>query len=484
MSGNAYSSPPSKRLRDNASPRAPQRVPPSSFHYRGNSRDHPPASRPSTQEVRSQVEPARPPQRAANTQQYHSSLGRDVWSFKDDSIIETGRPSPPRGYASSDELLSVVTVPHVLLSPEQHSDSSIDDPAIIQKVPTTHQEARPKHTESDRQRTPAQHLEDGLLKLFPTADDTALLPQRLALSSQESDSGDYFPSGYLHTEQNEEPPVISTLDEHHKDTAPCMDNHLPMAPPSDVAHDVNTESNVTPYQNEQVPVHACNDVRSSGSNASAAPFTSGPTVECGGVEGDLGFLKECFPDLESGYLEELYQLCERDVEKAVSCVLGYPHTSREDRTEESSTLSVASNAISQVSVAASDTDAKAATRQVLEYLQTDSGVPQSTWLHHRDKSSATDSETLPDCVDDEEIARQLQQELDHEVQTFHTTNPPGPAQDEEKITTNSHEVPVGDANLVLTLTPSLAKQLQEMFGTVTTLLPFPGTSAPGTHETA
>lgn len=432
------------------------------------------------------MEPARAPRGATNIQQYHSSLGRDVWSFKDDSTTEASRQSPPSGHASSDEPLSVVAVPPVLLSPEQHSDSSsIDDPAIIQKVLTAHQETRPEHSVSDGQCTaqnntgPARHLEDELLKLFPTADDTASLPPKLALSSQDSDSGDYFPSGYLHTEQNEEPLVISTLDEHHKDTAPCGDNHLSMAPPSDVAHGTNTESDVTPYQKEQV--HACNDVLSSGSTASAAPLTSGPTVECGGVEGDLGFLKECFPDLESGYLEELYQLCEKDVEKAVSCVLGYPHTSREGGTKESSTLS---NTISQVSVAASDTDTKTATRQLLEYLQTDSGVPHSTWLHHRDKTSATDAGLLSDCVDDEAIARQLQQELDHEVQTLHTTNPPGPSQDEEKITTNSHEAPVGDANLILTLTPSLAQQLQEMFGSVTTLLPFPGTSAPGSNETA
>ena len=529
MSGNAYSSPPSKRLRDNASPKAQQRAPPSTFHYHGNhqnSRDHLPASRPGTQETQSRVEPARAPRGTADTQRYHSSLDRDVWSFKDESTIEAGRQSPPSGHASSDELPSVVAnaVPHALLSPEQHSDSSIDDPAIIQKVLTAHQEARPEHqkvltahqearpehqkvltahqearpehTVSDGQCTtqnnagPARRLEDELLKLFPTADDTALLlAQRLALSSQESDSGNYFPSGYLHTEQNEEPLIISTLDEHHKDTAPCMppfvDNHLSMAPPSEVAHDTcNRESDVVaPYQNEQVPAQACDDVLSSGSTAPVC--TSGPTVECGGVEGDLGFLKECFPDLEAGYLEELYQLCERDVEKAVSCVLGYPHTSRERGTEESS--SVVGNTISQVPVATSDTDAKTATRQLLEYLQTDSGVPHSTWLRHRDKTSATDAGTLPDpdCFDDEAIARQLQQELDHEVQTLHTTNPPGPSQDEERITTNSHEVeaPVGDANLVLSLTPSLAQQLQEMFGSVTPLLPFPGTSAPGTHKT-
>ena len=502
VSGNPYSSPPSKRLRENASSKASQRAPPSS--YRGNHQHiHLPASRPTTQETWGRVEPGRAPRGAVGTQRYHSSMERDVWSFKDDSTIEAGRQSPPNGHASVKELPSVIAnaVPHVLLSPEQHSDSSIDDPAIIQKGPTAHQEARPEHPASDGQCTPQNSAESKLPEFFPAADDTTLLLQRPALSSQESDSGDYFPSGYLLAEQNGDPLVISTPDEHHKDTAPCVPPFVPsIAPPSEVP--CNRESDMcTAYQNKQVPTLPSNDVLSSDSTAPPALFTSGHVAECGGVEGDLaecggvegdlaecggvegdlGFLKECFPDLKAGYLEELYQLCERDVEKAVSCVLGYPHTSREGGAEGSNNV-----LRSEVPVAASDTDTKAATKQVLEYLQTDSGVPHSSWVRHRDKSSDTGTLPDPDCVDDEAIARQLQQELDHEVQTLHTTHPPGPSQDEDKLTTNSPEVetPVGDANLVLKLTPSLAQQLQQMFGSITTLLPSPGTSAPGMHETA
>ena len=542
VSGNPYSSPPSKRLRDNASSKASQRAPPSSFHYHGNHqhiRNHLPASRPTTHETWGRVEPGRAPRGAVGTQRYHPSRERDVWSFKDDSTIEAGRQSLPNTHASVEELPSVIAnaVPHILLS-EQHSDSSIDDPAIIQKGPTAHQEARPEHLASDGQCTTQNSGESKLLEFFPAADDTTLLLQRPALSSQESDSVNYFPSGYLLTERNGDPLVISTPDEHHKDTAPCVppsvDNH-PSAPPSEVS--CNRESDMcTAYQNKQVPTLPSNDVLSSDSTA---PPTSGHVVdcggvegdlaecggvvgdlaecggvegdlgecggvegdlgECGGVEGDLGFLKECFPDLKAGYLEELYQLCQRDVEKAVSCVLGYPHTSREGGTEENNTMPVGLG--SEVPVAASDTDTKTATKQVLEYLHSDSGVPHSSWVRHRDKSSSTGTLPDPDCVDDEAIARQLQLELDHEVQTLHTTHPPGPSHtthppgpshtthppgpslDEDKLPANSLEVevPVGDANLVLKLTPSLAQQLQQMFGSVTPLLPSPGTSAPGTR---
>ena len=510
------------------------------------------------------------------------------------AAIEQSHPTQQAGWESHGELqksldptcsppptLTAGAVSHVFLSPEQHSDSSVDDPAIIQKVHTVATPAEqegciaptgPVHsdqhiTHSDT--TPIAHIEDQLLELFPAAEDNSpgntargyvpvgdippgesplgVPPSSSALQgrsptftlgSPTSDSGDYFPSGYLNGEDEEQdgvPLLISTFDEQYpKDATPSVPPVIEEHPPtistnpalglsisspviaiSCSPHD-NTETHYNEDDTASDPAMLGQDLGgelSSVCSEGLEPLTESDStcppacsilvsdsrtaeLEGEGEAGDLGFLKECFPDLEATYLEQLYHDCGRDVEAAVSralCSCSYIHASSDEVMEEMSsnvsTSSLTNEHASQFQAATRDggnvQDTKTFTRQVLEFWDGDLEGMTFDQLGH-EKFNVTEVDVHPDCVDDEEIARQLQQELNLELQSSHASplghspdrspaTPPQPPPEEKRtLPVTEGKAPDSDDNLVLKLTPSLARQLQEMFGSVNELLPFPG----------
>ena len=530
------------------------------------------------------------------------------------TAIEQSPPTQRASWESREELqkntdptyslpptLTAQAVSHVFLSPEQHSDSSFDDPAIIQKVPTVAPPAEQRrctastgsvHTElptTPADAVPIARIEDQLLELFPSAEDVlpppdyvhlsdshldvppedspcAVLPSSsvpsvsdvvrqersptFTLGSPTSHSGDYFPSGYLNSEAEEQdrvPLLISTFDEQYpKDTnlsSPPVVEELPpsssnsplglsMSSPLIAVSCIPRDNTATHYNEGAVSdlavlgpdlVDDLSSVCSEGleplttyppacsegleplttyppaCSEGLEPLTTYPptcsiatggshTAESGGdgEAGDLGFLRECFPDLDANYLEQLYHHCGGDVEAAVSRALlgySYPHAGNEVGTEDTNS-NISSSGFTREHapwVQADDDvaqDTKNITQQVLEYLHGDSEGMTFGQLG-REQFNVTETDVHPDCVDDEEIARQLQQELNLELQNSpprHSPGPPPQPPPEEQRTppAKEGEAPESDDNLVLKLTPSLALQLQEMFGSVTELLPFPG----------
>ena len=503
------------------------------------------------------------------------------------TAIEQSPPTQRASWESSEELqkntdptcslpptLTAQAVSHVFLSPEQHSDSSFDDPAIIQKVPTVAPPAEQRrctastgsvHTElptTPADAVPIARIEDQLLELFPSAEDVLPPPDYVHLSdshldvppedspravppsssvpsvsdvvqqersptftlgSPTSHSGDYFPSGYLNSEAEEQdgvPLLISTFDEQYpKDTNLSLPPVVEELPPSSsnpplglsmssplIAVSCIPHDNTATHYNEGAvsgdPAVLGPDLvddLSSVCSEGLEPLTTYPpacsiatggshTAESGGdgEAGDLGFLRECFPDLDANYLEQLYHHCGEDVEAAVSRALlgySYPHAGNEVGTEETNS-NISSSGFTREHapwVQADDDvtqDTKNINQQVLAYLHGDLEGMTFGQLG-REQFNVTETDVHPDCVDDEEIARQLQQELNLELQNSpprHSPGPPPQPPPEEQRTppAKEGEIPESDDNLVLKLTPSLAHQLQEMFGSVTELLPFPG----------
>lgn len=506
-------------------------------------------------------------------------LGDKTHTGNSVAAIEQSHPTQQAGWESHGELqksvdptcsppptLTAGAVSQVFLSPEQHSDSSFDDPAIIQKVHTVatpaeregcivptgplHSDQRITHSDT----TPIAHIEDQLLELFPAAEDnspgntapgyvpvgdippgdsplgvppsSSTLQGRsptFTLGSPTSDSGDYFPSGYLNGEAEEQdgvPLLINTFDEQYpKDATPSVPPVIEEHPPTTSTnpalglsisspviaiscspHD-STETHCNEDDTASDPAMLGQDLGSELSSVCSEglePLTESDStcppacsilasdsrtaeLEGEGEAGDLGFLKDCFPDLEATYLEQLYHHCGRDVEAAVSRALLV------------STSSLTSEHASQFQTATRDggnvQDTKTFTRQVLEFWDGDLEGTTFDQLGH-EKFNVTEADVHPDCVDDEEIARQLQQELNLELQISHVSPlghspdrspapppqpPPQPPPEEKRtLPVTEGKTPDSDDNLVLKLTPSLARQLQEMFGSVNELLPFPG----------
>lgn len=197
---------------------------------------------------------------------------------------------------------------------------------------------------------------------------------------------------------------------------------------------------------------------------------------------DLVFLVECFPDLEEGYLEQLLLQNHENVEETVSMALlsttaatslsplsghayfGYGY---ETQTSDESSKSVGEISANDFEVTANDEVLARALQEKLDHENRSSGVADEGVLH------LDNSGLHLGRKDDEEIARILQEELDHsDTETKH-----------DNVTLNDYGQPLGnnagvryleevttvdaeDDNLVLKLTPSLARQLQNLFGPI------------------
>lgn len=227
-------------------------------------------------------------------------------------------------------------------------------------------------------------------------------------------------------------------------------------------------------------------------------------------ETDLAFLMECFPDLDYSYLERLLMKNSGNVEETVSMAL----LSTTNAATSLSPLHFNQVYFSHAFVSQTSTDSE---------LSTSSG---------RDKTSCTSLEAalsmsgdgggdvLDDTANDEEIARALQERLDEENSVAEGENHLKGSDNDEIVARAlqkklDHETDTGDGvlhleggggdnefdgdkethgggvhyleganrgdyyydedeNLVLKLTPSLAHQLQTLFGSVQEHLPFQG----------
>lgn len=241
---------------------------------------------------------------------------------------------------------------------------------------------------------------------------------------------------------------------------------------------------------------------------------------------DLAFLVECFPDLEEPYLQQLLLCNHGDVEGALSMALlsvtstplspvqshayfGYDYgmesqesvSSSEDHVKENSSTSL------DQSKSADDADNTANDGEIARALQDgmDDNVggfsahvrvgTEGVDAHDEDMLYLEDDVVPVDDTDDEEIARLLQEELDQEGGAYDDAWPDvgglhlESSVRDQPLDPEKHRVGVAredggvmgsefdgedDDNLVLKLTPSLALQLQLLFGSIEDRLPIKG----------
>ena len=236
-------------------------------------------------------------------------------------------------------------------------------------------------------------------------------------------------------------------------------------------------------------------------------------------ESDLLFLIECFPDLEPNYLSTLLKMCKESLEGAISTIL-VSHSSLINGPADQSFMYLDSQLSTDTPDDASSTISSASYSELYSHThgfggkQLDSSPEQQTTTvqskvdqiqDDRQKpifSIGGESDEIrepvlvpyfdePECANDEEIARALQEELDHEASSDQQSNQEAAAGTsvgnmetaiDQRDQSSSHgsedaretRPSTGDENLELRLSASLARQLQEMFGPVTDKLPFEG----------
>ena len=270
-------------------------------------------------------------------------------------------------------------------------------------------------------------------------------------------------------------------------------------------------------------------------------------------ESDLLFLVECFPDLEPNYLSTLLKMCKGSLEGAISTILVSHSSLINGPMEDQSFMYLDSQLSMDTTDDASSTISSASYSEL--YSHTHAGFGGGQQLDSSPEQQTTTSTTTvhvqpsigdqvqsgdrqkavfsiggsenddvmgdtyeheqrvlvpffdePECVNDEEIARALQEELNLEASSKQLQS--SEQEEEEEATggggggvgddnmemaavggrgrSSSHGSEDaqdktrpstgggGDENLELRLSASLARQLQEMFGPVTDKLPFEG----------
>ena len=223
---------------------------------------------------------------------------------------------------------------------------------------------------------------------------------------------------------------------------------------------------------------------------------------------DLRFLVDCFPSLDENYLCAILNMCEKNVEDALSVLL-FSHNDMETSYEQNYAMYTSEDRSSTISSTSYYSD------QHLQWQQLDSSPEQQNVSSQNDLPVATfsvsggEEETVDNesnivhqvtepklvpyfdssCANDEEIARALQEELDLEAPSSSNQLSSLAGETVSDVTSvvdqrgrssshGSDEVYpslTGDENLELKLSSSLARQLQEMFGSVAKKLPFEGT---------
>ena len=476
------------------------------------------------------------------------------------------------------------TTPRDILPQEKHSDSSFDDPAIVEKGITVSEyrmtDSWPDKDQSDG--FEAQSLLTSILEQTPehtppsvSADSVGFQnqvqphPLDLVFSPPQADA-DSTMSGMEMT-MNLDANSVTTSSEAHPIpcTEPSTESYFPSAYFVPVESSNESSSIAAPLPNATFTIHATasesnyhrlpadlqggqmvpsfkskavepelEDEISNASNVSNVSYTSNVsnssnpssvgypglksdmyvgTGYCGSEtysdcepDSDLGFLMECFPDLGPNYLKLLYQKSDENVEETVSHALlssvnpvsspqrdlmkfHFPlpePTDLLDHDETSSTISsvsYTSDYVTQACMTAEDGSAVDTTSvedtTLIEYLQIDDKelIPFGTLLEEEGigEDLITD---MNECINDEEIARLLQEQLNLEAAEEQTKPPtaPPPSEEQQPLEFELQPPPLedrsgmADENLLLKLTPSLAMQLENMFGPVKDYLPLKG----------
>ena len=233
-------------------------------------------------------------------------------------------------------------------------------------------------------------------------------------------------------------------------------------------------------------------------------------------DSDLLFLTECFPGLEEEYLFAIFKICNRNVEDSLSVLL-YSHSNQNDVSfnqnlynaqistyttdDTSSTVSSTgypdlfpppgftvqpSDSSPEQSMGSSKHDCPKPTFSIGGFGPDECDHDEAT-IGAGAKRKFTPFFDASECIDDEEIARALQEQLDFEASSSELQQLASKGKDSSEKTrvvdeqgrsynfqSKETSLSSADENLELKLTASLARQLQEMFGSVTNQLPFEG----------
>ena len=223
---------------------------------------------------------------------------------------------------------------------------------------------------------------------------------------------------------------------------------------STIMHEVTTSAAV-PYHPSQSPIEFPPDDSTNQMEAEVEVWSHDGsdfmlTEESLSSQNDLEFLKGCFPLVEEAILQELLTKSDFNIEETVSIALYYSAMDLDSQlSPNSNQANFTYGFMAQVSNESNSS--------------TSSGGngANSTFSEQRGKDE--------NISKDEEIARALQEKLDKEDEEAMSRDDGGVHYLEEECD------PTGeDCNLVLKLTSSLARQLQELFGSVESHLPLPG----------
>ncbi|CAI8010119.1 hypothetical protein GBAR_LOCUS6697 [Geodia barretti] len=197
------------------------------------------------------------------------------------------------------------------------------------------------------------------------------------------------------------------------------------------------------------------------------------TKEVPNAQSDLAFLKECFPDLSRPFLKKLLQQSDGNVEEAVSTALVSSVVSPTQPPVGAgemfnwSPLTVDpfyfGGGLNYWGLGSAFNDGSSAASMTSESEMEGGGGGEEVWASDGDD----------ECMDDGEIARLIQEELDLEASSEEPsleTLWKFAAGETERRGTEEED----DENLVLRLSRSLASQLQQMFGSVDKHLPVEG----------
>ena len=204
-------------------------------------------------------------------------------------------------------------------------------------------------------------------------------------------------------------------------------------------------------------------------------------------ESDLMFLIGCFPDLEPSYINQLLKKCGDNMEDALSIALvsmATPVPLEKSKSRSPSSLEEFDHMKKGLS---SDVKLSPNVRHhghtfAVSGSRTIPGVQSMCDLPSVTSKFETEQGEQALCVNDEVLARVLQEQLDLEASPeessskhFESSVPPTVIEepDHEETAEGSPGV-TEDDNLVLTLSASFAKQLQALFGAVDKHLPHEG----------
>lgn len=227
-------------------------------------------------------------------------------------------------------------------------------------------------------------------------------------------------------------------------------------PPEGMTSDKNADKTLMEGTDEG------DDVKSLSNEEDILPSFGGKSLSDKSMGNDLEFLAECFPDLDRGYLQELLSNNRGNVEEAVSMALLTTHVGTPDSSpshHENHGRATSCGFLTQVSN---------------ESCSSSSAIMLSSEGGKLLLGSHDDDTT----VGDEEIARALQMKLNQgdgvtDDDVDHVTSRGDHVTSSKGVSVDGVQY-LEEENLVLKLTPSMALQLQNLFGSVDPYLPLEG----------